>query len=481
MGKKKKNIVVEDTSYKNIIKYKKVKKPKTICLNMIVKNEAHVILETLNNLVKYIDYWVISDTGSTDGTQEIIKNFFEERGIKGELVEHEWKNFGYNRSLALASAFNKSDYVLIMDADDIIVGDIEFPKNMVADSYSFKFGISYVYYRPLLLSNRLKWVYKGVLHEYSKCIDKEKIQTERIQDPCYIESRRLGDRNKDPEKYLKDAKILVKAIEDNEDPDLSARYCFYAGQSYRDYKDLESAIIWYKKRISYGGWIEEIYVSHMEIGLAMIELNYKKEEVIKILMDGFRIIPNRSECLFYLAQYYFENKLMLEAYNVISIACKIPFPQQYILFIKKDVYDFRVKQLRYFIMIFMYLNNIFTQTLTKSKLYDEINKQKQLMLADKLIPDLVKNSLHFKLDLVMNDKEFEDYTFYKSMDSTGNDIGYFPNTSINELKKICDSMENAVGFNTYGYIKSKISNESEFKFLENKCYNFDGLYVKKII
>ena len=49
---------------------------KTICLNMIVKDEAHIITETLNNISKYIDYWVISDTGSTDGTQDLIKNFF---------------------------------------------------------------------------------------------------------------------------------------------------------------------------------------------------------------------------------------------------------------------------------------------------------------------------------------------------------------------------------------------------------------------
>ena len=41
---------------------------KTICLNMIVKNESKIIRETLVNICKYIklDYWVISDTGSSD-------------------------------------------------------------------------------------------------------------------------------------------------------------------------------------------------------------------------------------------------------------------------------------------------------------------------------------------------------------------------------------------------------------------------------
>ena len=49
----------------------------TICLNMIVKDESSIILNTLNNLVEHIklDYWVICDTGSTDNTAEIIKSF----------------------------------------------------------------------------------------------------------------------------------------------------------------------------------------------------------------------------------------------------------------------------------------------------------------------------------------------------------------------------------------------------------------------
>ena len=49
----------------------------TICLNMIVKDEADIIINTLSNIVEKIkiDYWVICDTGSTDNTIELIKNF----------------------------------------------------------------------------------------------------------------------------------------------------------------------------------------------------------------------------------------------------------------------------------------------------------------------------------------------------------------------------------------------------------------------
>ena len=82
----------------------------SICLNMIVKNESHVIKNTLENLCKYINfsYYVISDTGSTDNTIEIIKSFFDSINVKGEIYIDIWKDFGYNRSLALKYAYKKN-------------------------------------------------------------------------------------------------------------------------------------------------------------------------------------------------------------------------------------------------------------------------------------------------------------------------------------------------------------------------------------
>ena len=90
---------------------------KTICLNMIVKNEAEIIERCLTSIVKHIDYWVIVDTGSTDGTQHIIKDFMKEHKIPGELIERPWVNFSHNRSEALELAENKADYIFLCDAD----------------------------------------------------------------------------------------------------------------------------------------------------------------------------------------------------------------------------------------------------------------------------------------------------------------------------------------------------------------------------
>src|SRR5438105_1336932 len=73
-------------------------KRKTVCVNMIVKNEKDVITRCLGSVLPIIDYWVIVDTGSTDGTQKIIKDFMKENKVKGELFERPWKNFEHNRN-----------------------------------------------------------------------------------------------------------------------------------------------------------------------------------------------------------------------------------------------------------------------------------------------------------------------------------------------------------------------------------------------
>ena len=95
----------------------------TVCLNMIVKNEAHIIRRTLAMLCSKIrfDYWVICDTGSADATREIIQEFFATEGIEGELYCDEWVNFAHNRTNALAYAFGKTDLLrsclMVVEAD----------------------------------------------------------------------------------------------------------------------------------------------------------------------------------------------------------------------------------------------------------------------------------------------------------------------------------------------------------------------------
>src|ERR1700684_4676552 len=90
----------------------------TICLSMIVKNEAPVIRRCLDSVRPIIDHWVIVDTGSADGTQDIIREVLKD--LPGELHERPWRDFAHNRSEALSLARPHGDYSLIIDADDAL-------------------------------------------------------------------------------------------------------------------------------------------------------------------------------------------------------------------------------------------------------------------------------------------------------------------------------------------------------------------------
>ena len=61
-------------------------KNKTITLCMIVKDETHIIEECLKSMLPYIDRYDITDTGSTDGTPELIKKVMDEAGVPGEVI-----------------------------------------------------------------------------------------------------------------------------------------------------------------------------------------------------------------------------------------------------------------------------------------------------------------------------------------------------------------------------------------------------------
>jgi GR25 family glycosyltransferase involved in LPS biosynthesis len=295
---------------------------KTICLNMIVKNEEHIIVDTLKNLSSYInfDYWVISDTGSTDNTKKLICDFFNEKKIKGELVEHEWQDFAYNRTKALECALNKTDYLFIFDADDSIHGNFKLPQIYQVDKYQIKFGPNFIYTRPLLVTNRKKWCFKGVLHETLHAVDE--MNGELVLNGDYhVVSGRLGNRSKNPNKYYDDAIVLKNAFEKEFKTDytMACRYAFYCAQSYKDSgpKYFDESITWYKKVLELDNWLQEKYYSCWMIGNMYLQkqdannaltylfksLEYDPERV-EGLVTAVNVLRNSNQHVFVNALYY---------------------------------------------------------------------------------------------------------------------------------------------------------------------------------
>ena len=298
---------------------------KTICLNMIVKDESHIIEETLIKLLDKIhfDYWVISDTGSSDNTKEIITKFFNRKDIKGELHDDEWVDFAFNRTKAMEYALNKTDYVFIFDADDTIYNNFKTP-NLVDDGYYIKFGNEngYKYKRMLLVNNRKKWKYKSVIHEFITCCDVMG-KTSTIEGDYYVSSGKNGNRSLQPDKYLKDAMILEKAYINalSEKDDLHTRYAFYCANSYYDCNRYNDAIKWYKIVLNQNNWSQEKYISCIKL-YECYQKTGMTETSIFYLVESIKYDDQRVEGIVKLVCYYLNNGMSNVAYKYYEIVQK---------------------------------------------------------------------------------------------------------------------------------------------------------------
>ena len=327
----------------------------TICLSMIVKDEEHVIIECLHNLLcrLNINYIIICDTGSTDNTIEVIVNYLKDKNIQGEIIKSNWVDFAYNRNEALNYSKGKADYSMFFDADDLIVGNINLPTELKEDCYFFQIGTDCKYSRPFLVNNKKQFKWYGVLHEFLNWTPDCSVITHTGD--YYIDSRRIGARNKNPDKYYNDAKIIEQEIEKmNNDNYLYGRYCYYCAQSYKDYYNLKKelniknkAIEYYNKTLNSNAWEQEKYVACLYLWYITYDLNS--------LLMSMNYDTERIECIVILLEYYFKtgniynaNKIYYEYKNY-----KLHF-LEYKLFIEQNYYNYNME---YIYSKYLLLNN----------------------------------------------------------------------------------------------------------------------------
>lgn len=308
----------------------------TICLNMIVKDESAAIVRCLESVKPFIDYWVIVDTGSTDGTQTLIKQSMKD--IPGELHERPWVNFGHNRQEALTLAKNKSDYLLFIDADEILEGTFD-KQSLWQDGYMVNVWISHTpsvtFQRMLLINTHLNWSWQGVLHEKLNC-DKACINGATLQGITISAEATDGKRSQDPQKYKKDADTLEKALltEPN-----NADYVYYLAQSYNNDGNLEKALENYQRRADMPGWDQHTFWSKYYSGRLQETLNKDPSIFIKTYSEAFALRPTRAEPLFCLASHFLSQKNYLLAYLLAQEGLKIPLSKDCV-YVENSVYSY---------------------------------------------------------------------------------------------------------------------------------------------
>jgi len=308
----------------------------SVCLTMIVRDEAHIVTEVLDATAPYVDYWVVVDTGSTDGTQDLIRSHMQRLAIPGELHERPWRDFGYNRSEALTLAQGKADYIWMMDADDTVIGIPQF-RELTADCYAMRIRVGSVrLWRRQLFRDGVRWYYKGVLHEYACCDDP--FSEDNLQGDYYIHGRSMGARSKDPQKYAKDAAVLLAHVRDDPHNEKSV---FYLAQSYYDGGDFENAHDWYARRAEMGGWEEEVFYSLLRMADCLAELKVLGTQVEDAYARAWAYRPTRAEPLYSLAYRMRVSGRYEMGYLFARQAAAVPRPVADRLRADNDIYTWR--------------------------------------------------------------------------------------------------------------------------------------------
>lgn len=310
-----------------------------ICLNMIVKNEAKIITRCLKSVAPYISTWIIHDTGSTDNTPAVIRDYFASVGKPGRVVENcEFKNFEHSRNAALKDAMNEDvDYILLLDADMqlCVQGSLEdFDKTLTDPVYKLCQKNHCLSYFNTRLVGRVLFnlsQYYGVTHEY---IGTGPLAVTRMPDPiAYIFDHADGGCKAD--KFIRD-KLLLE--QDTRESPTNSRSWFYLGQTYKDLGEWENALKTYEHYGTLSGWEEELWYSKYMIVKCHIALG-NKAEALQAGVEAYQLRPHRSEPLYLLTKLCRDNSWNHFAWQFGVMGLSIPFPTQDSLFVESAIYS----------------------------------------------------------------------------------------------------------------------------------------------
>jgi hypothetical protein len=314
-------------------------------LVMIVKDEARGIVPTLQSVAPFIDRWTILDTGSTDGTQDLIRQTLE--GIPGQLFEEPFVDFGTTRSRALELAGTTSIFTLMLSGDESLLHG-EALRAFCEGQAGAPHGAYYVevqlgddhYDSARIATTAAGWRYVGATHEV--LVGPGATPSLRVPEAKIFHDIRHRDRASAVRAWNRDLLLLGSAVEKNPG---DTRSTFYLAQTLECLGNHEAAKAVYEKRVALGGWTEEVYESLYRIARCANALEEPWGLVQQLYLDAHSHSPHRAEPLYRIALHWWDKRNYSLMYLFASRGIAIPYPTQSHLFIERDVYAWKMHDL----------------------------------------------------------------------------------------------------------------------------------------
>lgn len=302
-----------------------------ISLVMIVKDETQTLRRCLDSVREIVDEFVIVDTGSTDGTQDIIREY-------GPLHELPFEDFVTTKNKALDMA--TGDYILFMDADEIMVGGLDRLREYAESGVAGVYGriiegdpVCNTYQRARLWLNYPEHRFTGPgVHEVVALAGRT------VTDDSVV--TRHDHSHRAPESYPARCAQYVGILRawlatHPDDP----RALFYLARTYKDWNLPMHAIGWYERYLASGTTFrDERWQAAYDMGECWKGLGEHKRAG-EAWLHATNIDPRRAEGWTARGQLLFDEQRWGDAERMFARAASLPLPADVILFLNPRYYN----------------------------------------------------------------------------------------------------------------------------------------------
>jgi glycosyltransferase involved in cell wall biosynthesis len=310
---------------------------------MMVKNEARRVNVTLES-IGALDGLVVFDTGSEDGTPELIERLspvpvHTKRGAFVDFATSMNVLMDYADECAVEHGYK---FYVLLDANDELVGDRPTDEELAApdvDSWHIERRLKYgphsttSYWNvKLVRACRPTQRYEGVVYEYLRNCGK----SERCSAFHIFQDRTLDD-DKSAKRWLRDRVLLERETAAHPG---DTRSLFYLAQVYNCIGEHALAYAAYERRTrSVGGFEEERWYATMQCGNLARRVGSSWDVAAAWYTRAF-CADERVEPLVELAEHYADERQYRLAYAYAKIACDLHWPDDRLLFVERKPYDY---------------------------------------------------------------------------------------------------------------------------------------------
>ncbi|WP_449622725.1 glycosyltransferase, partial [Robertmurraya sp. Marseille-Q9965] len=283
-----------------------------------MKNEEKFLERCLTSLQGKVDEIIIVDTGSTDSTISIAQRFTK------DIYFFKWNNsFADARNYSIS--FAKSDYILVLDADEYLDTEADIQDTLSYDKDYYMLNIKneldnnyFIHHQAIrLFKNKIGFKFVGAIHEHLNIADYPD-RKNALSDILLVHTGYKKEVVNDQNKNTRNLELLLQEVHKNP----NAYNYFNLGVQYKVDEKYELAFECLKKSFNFEK--DSIYMPYLLYHMVDCFYNLKKyEKGITLAIDAIASFPNYPDLYYILGLLYKEYGYLEDAKLVLKKAVDI--------------------------------------------------------------------------------------------------------------------------------------------------------------